>query len=133
MSMTMIGRHLAPSPEAWTGPLYGRLRLLVGLYLSLHFAQLAPWAAELFSSAGVLPDPHLSPLVRAFPNLLALVDGPAFVTVLVAAGAVLALVFAAGAADRALALLLVYLLACLYGRNPLIAISSADEKIASVA
>ena len=106
---------------AWTGVRYGRFRLVLGAYLAVHFAHLAPWAAELFSSRGVLPDGRTSPFIHLFPNVLALADGPAFVTVLVAAAAVLAVLLALGVADRVGAVVLAYVLACLYGRNPLIA------------
>jgi hypothetical protein len=110
-----------PDPRGWTGVRYGRFRLLLGIYLLVHFAYLAPWAAEVFSSAGILPDGRSSPLLHLFPNVLALWDGPAFVTALVVLGAVLAAAFAVGASDRVAAGALAYLLACLYGRNPLIA------------
>jgi hypothetical protein len=117
----MTGARLLPSTDAWTGTLYGRFRLLAGLYLCVHFAHLAPWAAELFSSRGVLPDARLSPLAHLFPNLLAFADGPAFVTVFVLCAAAAALPFAVGVADRACGLFMFYVLACLSGRNPLIA------------
>jgi hypothetical protein len=112
---------LLPSTAAWTGVRYGRFRLVLGAYLAVHFVHLAPWAAEIFSSQGVLPEASASPFVRLFPNVLALVDGPVFVTALVAVAAVAAVLLALGVGDRLCALVLAYLLACLYGRNPLIA------------
>jgi hypothetical protein len=109
-------------PDAdWTGVRYGRFRLVLGVYLAVHFAHLAPWAAELFSSRGVLPDARTSPFIHLYPNVLALADGPAFVTAFVAAAAVIAVLLALGVADRVGAVALAYVLACLYGRNPLIA------------
>jgi hypothetical protein len=110
-----------PSSDSWSSQLYGRFRLLAGLYLFVHFAYLVPWSAEVFSSAGVLPDARLSPLARLFPNVLAFQDGPGFVTVFVGLAALASLAFAVGMADRACAVALFYALACLYGRNPLIA------------
>jgi hypothetical protein len=117
----VTGARLLPSTAAWTGTLYGRFRLLAGLYLAVHFAHLAPWAAEIFSSRGVLPDARSSPLLHLFPNVLALLDSPAFVATFVACAAAAASLFAVGVADRACALFMFYVLACLYGRNPLIA------------
>jgi hypothetical protein len=117
----MIWRDLLPSTDAWNGRLYGRFRLVVGVYLAVHFLHLAPWAPEVFSSRGVLPDGRTSPLLALFPNILAAADGPAFVTAFVAAAGCAALLFAVGAADRLCALYMFYALACLYGRNPLIA------------
>ena len=107
--------------SAWTGGQYSAYRVLFGLYLCVHFAQLVPYGAELFSNAGVLPDGSASPLLHAFPNVFALVDSPAFVTGTLVAGAVLALLLALGIGDRWAAALLWYLWACLFGRNPLIA------------
>src|SRR5262245_37047023 len=106
--------------NGWTGGQYSLFRTLFGLYLLVHFLQLAPWGAELFSSAGVLPDPSLSPLVNLFPNLLGLWDSPAVVLALLLGGSALALLFVVGLWDRVAAILLWYLWACLFGRNPLI-------------
>lgn len=106
--------------HAWTGGQYSLFRVLFGSYLLVHFAQLLPWATELFSNAGVLPSGSLSPFLHLFPNILALWDGPLFVTALLVAACVLSLLLAIGKADRIAAVLLWYLLACLFGRNPLI-------------
>jgi predicted DCC family thiol-disulfide oxidoreductase YuxK len=105
----------------WTGGQYSLFRLLFGAYLTVHFALLLPWGAEIFSNRGVLPDGTVSPLLHLFPNVLALVDSPASVTALITAGLVAALAFAAGFRDRIAALVAWYVLACLFGRNPLIA------------
>ena len=105
----------------WTGGQYAIFRALFGSYLFVHFAQLIPWVAEVFSNAGALPDGSASPLLHLFPNLLAIADSPAFVTGFVAAGAGLSLLFAAGLHDRWAAVGIWYVWACLLGRNPLIA------------
>lgn len=100
-------------------PLDWRRRLL-GAYLAWHFTQLLPFAAELFSSAGMLPDAWTSPLMRAFPNVLGVSDGPVFVVALVATGALAGLALALGRAPRVAAAVAFFVLACLFGRNPLI-------------
>jgi predicted DCC family thiol-disulfide oxidoreductase YuxK len=110
-----------PVSNGWSGGQYSLFRALFGLYLCVHFAELVPWAAELFSSSGVLPEASASPLVYLFPNVLALYDAPWFVTALLTAGTILSILFALGLWDRAAAAGLWYLLACLFGRNPLIA------------
>ncbi len=107
--------------NGWTGGQYSVFRAALGVYLIVHFAMLVPYGAELFSSEGVLPDAALSPLAHAFPNVLAAYDAPWFVAVLLSAGALASALFALGWRDRILALLLWYLWACLFGRNPLIA------------
>jgi len=63
----------------WTGGQYSLYRVLFGTYLLIHFAQLLPWGAELFSNQGVLPDASASPILYLFPNVLALSDSPATV------------------------------------------------------
>ncbi len=109
------------SDNQWTGGQYSVFRAIFGIYLFAHFAQLAPWGAEMFSNRGMLPDGAASPLLRLFPNVLALYDAPAFVTALLVFAAGASLLFAIGFYDRAAAIALWYALACLFGRNPLIA------------
>ena len=106
--------------NGWRDADYRWFRLAFGLYLCVHFVHLVPWGRELFSRGGVLPDAATSPLTRAFPNVLALWDTPAAVTALLALGAALSVALALGLRDRLAALLLWYLWACLFGRNPLI-------------
>lgn len=93
---------------------------VLGVYLAVHFALLLPWATELFSSAGFLPEASLSPLMRAFPNVLGLHDGPAFATLVVGLGGGAAIALALNIERRFAAVLCLYVLACLFGRNPLI-------------
>lgn len=94
--------------------------VILGGYLAYHFAALVPWATELFSREGMLPRGTLSPLLHAFPNVLALHDGWLFVTLFVASGALAATLLALGVRRRATALWCLFVLACVFGRNPLI-------------
>jgi predicted DCC family thiol-disulfide oxidoreductase YuxK len=106
--------------NSWTGGQYSVFRLLFGAYLFVHFSYLAFWAAELFSSEGMLSDASLSPLIHAFPNILAIIDHPGVVVGLSIISAVAALAFAVGYGDRIAALIMWFALACFLGRNPLI-------------
>lgn len=106
--------------SAWTGGQYSVVRAVLGGYLFVHFVGLLPWAAELFSNRGMLPDARTSPLAHLFPNVLVYADSPAAVTGLIALAAVASLLLAAGAAARPSAIVLWYASACLLGRNPLI-------------
>src|SRR5262249_46384594 len=106
--------------NGWTGGQYSVFRPLFGLYLCIHFADLVPWGSELFSNQGVLPQTSDSPLIHLFPNVLALWDGPTVVTALLGLAAGLSVLFAIGLYDRMAALLLWYIAACLFGRDPLI-------------
>ena len=105
----------------WTGGQYSLFRVILGLYLVCHFAQLLPYGAELFSQRGMLPTASASPILYAFPNVFAVCDAPWFVTVLLLIAVLLSGLFLLGRFDRAAAIGLWYLWACLFGRNPLIA------------
>lgn len=96
-------------------------RQLLGVYVAAHFALLLPHAAELFSNTGMLGDGSLSPLLHAFPNLLAFEDGPVFVQLFVGFGALCGLALAVDRWPSLAALGAYYVWACLFGRNPLIA------------
>jgi hypothetical protein len=87
--------------NGWTGGQYNIFRAVFALYLLVHFLQLRPWGAELFSNRGVLPDGSASPLLHLFPNVLALNDSPAMVTALLTLGALLSVLYGIGLYDRA--------------------------------
>jgi predicted DCC family thiol-disulfide oxidoreductase YuxK len=106
--------------NGWTGGQYSVFRALFGTYLFVHFVQLIPWAPELFSNQGVLPDGRASPVLLLFPNVLALADSPGFVVSLLVLAAGASLFFVLGWHDRPAALVIWYVWACLFGRNPLI-------------
>jgi predicted DCC family thiol-disulfide oxidoreductase YuxK len=107
--------------NGWTGGQYSVFRAGFGAYLFVHFTALLPWSAELFSDQGVVSPGSTSPLLFLFPNVLGALDAPWFVAGLVGAAALASAAFAAGFHDRAAALGCWYVMACLFGRNPLIA------------
>ena len=107
--------------NGWTANQYRLFRALLGTYLFVHFVQLLPWAGDIFSNAGMLPDAAQSPLFGIVPNLLALIDTPGFVVGLIVAAGIASLAYGFGYYDKLAALFLWYALACLFGRNPLIA------------
>ena len=106
--------------NAWTGGQYSVFRALFGAYLFVHFIQLMPFGTEVFSNAGMLADATESPLYPLFPNLLFIWDSPAAVTSLLAIGAAASIALLIGRQDRIAALVLWYVWACLFTRNPLI-------------
>ena len=55
--------------NGWGARTWAALRLFLGGYLLVHFAQLLPWASEVFSSAGMDTAAH-SPLFAYVPSLL---------------------------------------------------------------
>lgn len=101
--------------NGWTGGQYSIYRALFGVYLLIHFAALIPFSRELF--VDVLPR-DASPLLHLFPNILAIAD---VATPLLILAAIASILFAIGLFDRVAAIFMWYVLACLFGRNPLIA------------
>jgi hypothetical protein len=95
-------------------------RIALGLYLALHFAQLIPYGAELFSNQGMLPAARLNLTFGIVPNPLAHWDAPSCVTAFLTALTALSLIFAAGVFRRTAAVLIWFCWACLFNRNNLI-------------
>jgi len=63
----------------------------------------------------------MSPLLRLFPNVFLVSDSPLFVQLCVVAAALCSVLLILGKFDRVMAVLIWYLWACFYGRNPMIA------------
>jgi len=99
--------------NGWTGGQYSILRFIFGGCLLVHFAMLIPRAHDAF--ADVLPR-DASPLLRFFPNVLALAD---LALPLLVIAALASLLFILGWHDRIAAVVMAYVLACLLARNPL--------------
>ena len=95
-------------------------RIVLGIYLAVHFFALVPYGAEVFSDRGVLPDARLNFTYGIFPNVLEHFGSPAFVVIFLTGLSVLSLIFAAGLFRRIVAVLLWYGWACLFNRNNLI-------------
>lgn len=104
----------------WTGGQYSIVRALFGIYLTIHFVHILPWAAELFSNAGALPNASASPFAYVFPNILSVFSAPWFATLLVGIAALASIGFTIGARSKTMAIVIWYIGACLFGRNPLI-------------
>lgn len=103
--------------SAWQFTLF---RVVFGAYLVVHFAQLVPWAGELFSSEGVLPDARLNFTHGYLPNPLEHFQSAVFAKSFIATLAILAVLFTLGIGRRVCAVLLWYGWACLFNRNNLI-------------
>lgn len=114
-----LKRLLLGNENGWTGGQYSVVRFLFGVYLALHFAHLVPWGAEVFSSSGVLPS-SASPLFRLLPSPFWISDSPFMVSGVLVSATVLAVLFALGLKDRWIAVVLWWIWASLFDRNPLI-------------
>jgi predicted DCC family thiol-disulfide oxidoreductase YuxK len=106
--------------NGWTRGQFRIFRVTFGLYLVYHFLSLLPWGQELFSSHGVLPQGAMSPLFHLFPNVFLLSDSALFVQACLLAAAIFSAFLTVGKFDRVMAVLVWYVWASLYGRNPLI-------------
>jgi hypothetical protein len=90
-------------------------RILLGLYLILHFIQLVPYAEELFGND--MPyDPTLSPVYGLFPNILNHVNATAFLLFSV----FVSILFTIEFHPRICSFILWYCWAALFNRNILI-------------
>jgi predicted DCC family thiol-disulfide oxidoreductase YuxK len=106
--------------NGWTGGQYSVYRVLFALYLLVHFSMLWPFAAEVFSGEGMLAPAAASPLYPLFPNPLFVWDAPIMVHGLLAVGIAASVTFGLGWGDRVAAVVLWFVWACLFTRNPLI-------------
>jgi predicted DCC family thiol-disulfide oxidoreductase YuxK len=106
--------------NGWTAGQYSLYRAVFGGYLFVHYCGLVAWGPELFSRAGVLPNPWTSPLARLFPNILVICDSRGSVQFVLVVAAVMSVLFAIGLWDRVAAVTLWYVSTCLVDRNPLI-------------
>lgn len=95
-------------------------RIVFGLYLTIHFGMLIPWAAELFSREGIIADPALNPMHGLFPNPLVWWDSAVMATGFCVALTLLSVCYTLGIARRSVALLLWFGSTALMHRNNLI-------------
>jgi predicted DCC family thiol-disulfide oxidoreductase YuxK len=107
--------------NGWTGGQYSVVRAILGALLCVQFLRTIRWSAEGFSRVALLPDARSSPLARLFPNVLDGWNSPTAAVVLLVVGATLSLLLALGWCDRAAAVGICYISACLVLRSPLIA------------
>lgn len=81
---------------------------------------LLPYADEIWSSNGLLPDPSLNLTYGVFPNILYILSGPFAVTFFVGILFILAVLFLIGFQRPIISILLWYGWVCLFDRNNLI-------------
>jgi predicted DCC family thiol-disulfide oxidoreductase YuxK len=99
---------------------FGVFRILFGCYLAIHFFNLIPYAADIWSRSGLLPNASLNFTYGMFPNLLYVFDSPHFITVFMVALFVLSILYMFGIQRRVISLLLWFGWACLFHKNNLI-------------
>ncbi len=92
-------------------------RIIFGTYLTIHFFDLIPYAAELYSNVGILADATLNATYPIFPNIMLLFNGPLGSHIFLIALTLLSVFFLLGYQRRIVAFLLWYGFACLFNRN----------------
>jgi len=96
-------------------------RILVGIYLLIHFLGLIPYAGELFSDAGIFADPRLLPSYGFFPNPLFSFASEFFAQVFLVALVLLSALLVSGVRTRIVAAVIWFGWAALLSRAPFIA------------
>ena len=104
--------------NGWTAKHYGLFRAAFGIYLTIHFLGILPYANELFGPQ-MMPASD-SPFSQMF-GFLAWFDLPFAPVIAVGAATLLSSAFALGIKDRGVAIVLWVVWASLFARNPLIA------------
>ena len=94
-------------------------RVAIGVFLVIHYLQMVPYAAALYSRNGVLPLAALNPAHRWAPTPFAYLDSPVVVTSVTALLVLLALAYTVGYWTRTAALLLWGGAYALFHRNEL--------------
>jgi predicted DCC family thiol-disulfide oxidoreductase YuxK len=97
------------------------IRIALGGYLLIHFVLLIPYAGELFSSEGALGDKSLSPFFSGLPSPFWINDRSWVATGVLLSAAIASIALIVGWQRKWMAVLLLYVWACLFCRNPLIA------------
>ena len=105
----------------WYGPTqFAIFRIILGIYLGIHFFQLIPIGAEIFSNEGVIKDASTLPSFGKVPVILFKYDDPFYVTMFLSSLVVVSILFTFGIFRRLCSLWLYYGWMCLLNRNPLI-------------
>lgn len=99
---------------------FALFRIILGTYLLIHFLLLIPYAAEIWSSIGLLPDASTNLTYGVFPNILYYVSSATGVTLYVGFLALLSVCFVIGFQRPLVSILLWYGWASLFDRNNLI-------------
>lgn len=120
MKLTALNRLFGyTSFEAW-GPQKLRLcRFLLGGYLAFCFFEILPYAQDVFSNSGMLPNPRMSLTFAYFPSPFWFDDSPAMIYGVIGLLVLASMGLAVNIFPRTFALILWYGQTCLLHRNVL--------------
>ncbi len=100
---------------------FSLFRIILGIYLTIHFISLIPYGTEVWSAEGMMSDPTINLTHGLFPNLLLLIDSPLGVSLFLIVLSIASLLFTVGMKRNIMAIILWYGWVCLFDRNNLIA------------
>ncbi|MFN0031087.1 MAG: HTTM domain-containing protein [Flavobacteriales bacterium] len=103
--------------QTYSAKQFGIFRVVLAMYMCIHFLLLVGFAPEMWSNAGMLADEKLNLTYGVFPNLLNTFDTPFQTQVFVIAMAMLSALLAIGIGRRWVALLLWLGWVMLFNRN----------------
>ena len=75
---------------------FAAFRIALGVYLTVYFLSIVPYAGELLSAEGVVPDVRLNLSQRSFPDVLVVATSPAAARTFCALAAGAAMLLAIG-------------------------------------
>lgn len=96
-------------------------RIIFGIYLTIHFGTLIPYAAEVFGPNGMIKSHDQIPTYKFFPNILNIFESDSTFNLVLILLTLFSLAFTVGFARRYMAVLLWYGHACLFNANIFIA------------
>jgi hypothetical protein len=96
-------------------------RIILGLYLAWHFNSLIPYASEMFSQKGMIPDPSVIPTWRIFSYVNYGFESVDSINFFLRCLSVVSVMFALGFYRRDMATIMLYGWAYLFNRNVFIA------------
>ena len=99
---------------------FALFRIMLGIYLIIHFFTLIPYGNEIWSNEGVLPSANLNLTYGLFPDILYLLDSPTHVTLFLLVLLIGSILFTLGIFRQVISIVLWYGWVCLFNRNNLI-------------
>ncbi len=99
---------------------FSLFRIILGIYLTIHFLLLLPYGTEIWSNLGILPEASLNLTHGFFPNILNHFDDPWMIKCFLLLAVLLAILFTMGIKRQWAGIFLWYVWVCLFDRNNLI-------------
>lgn len=106
--------------KAFSTSIFAIYRIILGIYLTIHFIQLLPITKELFSNQDMIHNSSILPSYKKLPILLFYYDDPLTVQIFVLSLIICSILFTVGYHRKICALWIFYGWMVLLNRNPLI-------------